>query len=969
MDLFNILNPYYLLLLFFIPVFFISFYQGNTGLGRIRSAISLFIRILIYSLIILAISQIEIKRKSEGLTVFYVIDRSLSIPPNSFKETAEFITNSTKEMGKEDRIGIVLFGQEALMECPPFSKNEFSFVDYESKPGQDGTNIFKGLELALAALPQDKAGKVVLISDGQETEGKALEIIGRFNLQKVPIDVIPLSSYISDEVAITSIRAPWKISEDQPFNIDIVVSSPREMKAVPLSIFQGEKLITKEIVDLKEGKNRFRFSYREQIAGIHNFRAIVQPKDDNLLENNQAIAPVQVKAKPRILFLDETGGNEYLTEILQSMGRYYVTVLPGSSCPLNLVDLENYDLIILNNVDAPTLGEERMKSLKTYVEELGGGLLMIGGSKSYGVGGYFKTPIEEVLPVRMDVEKRGIYPSSALILVIDKSGSMGMGEGGVPKIELAKEAAILTAELLGPNDYLGVVAFDGEAKWVIRPIKVSNKDKIIEEIASLREGGGTNMYPALDEAYKELSNIKAFKKHMITLTDGQTQGGDFQNLASTITNAKITLSTVGIGKDADVDFLQELAKWGGGKFYFSQNVQALPQIFTQEAMRAVGHSVIEERFIPKKSSYSEILSGLDKGIPPLFGYNATTLKSSKIAQSILITHKDDPLLAIWNYGIGKSAAFTSDVQPRWGKEWTKWPEAGGLFKQLARSLSRSESEGKAEMNVSEFENGKLKIQADLFDDEGKSLNLMESKITLISPDGKIEKISMKQEGLGQYAAELPNIKKGTYLFKLTARDSTGNVKLSETIAHVFPYSKEFSLQNLPKEYLSILAKETKGIFKPESEEIFRTRPVVMVSKPVWEYLLVLALLLFPLDVAIRRIIIGRELWEKIWVFLRSFFTISISKRKEVKETEDSLKRLLDKKKINRDESETAEIPKISKTYVPKIEVKEKIQKEENTVPKSTLEKQESDEPKTEENVELFTKRLLDAKKKKRMDNS
>ena len=346
------------------------------------------------------------------------------------------------------------------------------------------------------------------------------------------------------------------------------------------------------------------------------------------------------------------------------------------------------------------------------------------------------------------------------------------------------------------------------------------------------------------------------------------------------------------------------------------------------------------------------------------GYNATTLKASKLAQAPLITHKGDPLFAIWSYGIGRSGAFTSDVQPRWGKNWVTWSQSGGFFKQVSRSLARSGGSENAEIKVTEQDGGGLGIQAQVFDEKGEE-DFLNTKVSIISPDGKIERLNMKQESLGQYIANLPPLSKGTYLFKVVGRDSTGRLCVNETMAYAIPYSAEFASQPIPSGFMSLLAKETGGTYKIKEDEVFRKRPNIMIARPIWHILLLLALLLFPLDVGIRRIMIGSEVWHKIWAYIKGFIIFSRRRDKEKTEIEGSLKRLLDTKKQIQPEVEDILPKHIPFTYQPAI--KPKVLKEEDEDKQKVIKQEEKiEEPKEHEEAStLFTKRLLEAKKKKK----
>ncbi len=360
-----------------------------------------------------------------------------------------------------------------------------------------------------------------------------------------------------------------------------------------------------------------------------------------------------------------------------------VDVRPPRGAPDNLAELQNYDLMVLSNVPATSLSLRQMEVARTYVRDLGGGLIMLGGDQSFGLGGYYKTTLEEILPVRSDFEKEKEKPSLAMMLVIDKSGSMG-GE----KIEMAKEAARAAVELLGPSDKVGVLAFEGENFWVSELHPCTDKGFVLDRIAGLEAGGGTNMAPAMEEAHETLQSAVAKLKHVIILTDGISAPGDFEGIAQAMAADRITVSTVALGGDADQTLLEEIARIGNGRFYLADDAAQVPQIFAKETVTASKSAINEQPFSPAIVRPTQVLSEirLDEA-PFLLGYVVTRPKPT--AEVILATESGDPLLAWWRYGLGMSVAFTSDAKARWAAEWLTWPQFGQFWAQVVRHAIRT----------------------------------------------------------------------------------------------------------------------------------------------------------------------------------------------------------------------------------------------------------------------------------------
>ena len=340
--------------------------------------------------------------------------------------------------------------------------------------------------------------------------------------------------------------------------------------------------------------------------------------------------------------------------------------------------------MILSNVPAAALPAERMESIRRYVSDLGGGLIAIGGEQSFTPGGYRGTPLEEILPVRSEPRKDKAKPALAMVLVLDCSGSM---EG--KSISLAKEAARRAIAMLGPEDEIGVIAFE-DKNWWVSPLHVCNdKQQVIGRLDTIVAGGETDMVPPLEKAYLALRESPAELKHIIVLTDGVSSPGDFDRLAKQIAAAGISLSTVAIGEEATGPLLHDMAATANGHCYYCNDVARVPQIFELETRMAGKVGITEEPFFPQVVNASPMLAGLDLAhAPTLLGYVETQAKPG--SQLLLGTKTGDPLLVAGRSGRGSVMAFTSDVQSRWAAAWLRWPEFGPFWAQLVREAMRKE---------------------------------------------------------------------------------------------------------------------------------------------------------------------------------------------------------------------------------------------------------------------------------------
>ncbi|HEV3120357.1 MAG TPA: FixH family protein, partial [Isosphaeraceae bacterium] len=466
--------------------------------------------------------------------------------------------------------------------------------------------------------------------------------------------------------------------------------------------------------------------------------------------------------------------------------------------------------------------------------------------QSFGLGGYYKTTLEEILPVRSDFEKEKEKPSLAMVLVIDKSGSMG-GE----KIEMAKEAAKSAVELLGANDKVGVIAFEGEAYWVSEVHPCSDKAFVLDRISSIEAGGGTAMYPAMEEAYEALQKAVAKLKHVIILTDGISAPGDFEGITQTMAGARITVSTVGMGEGADRELLELIARIGGGRNYFVEDPFTIPQVFAKETVAASKSALNEQPFLAQVVRPTQALSEIDfAGAPFLLGYVVTRPKAT--SEVILAAETGDPLLAWWRYGLGICVAFTSDAKSRWAAEWLSWPGFGKFWAQIVRyAMRKSEAKG-ITMQVN-LKARHATVALDATDPAGRYLNGAETELTVIDPQFGNRKLPMTQTAPGRYTTEFDTPQQGAYHLEFTQK-SDGKLLYNQSRGLAVGYPDELRLRPTNTDLLQSLARLTGGQYDPKPAAVFAaTDRQALRATPLWPFLIAAAAFLFVADVALRRI--------------------------------------------------------------------------------------------------------------------
>lgn len=836
--------------------------RGFSDLPRWRLWASVGLRCLLLTLVVLSLAGTQVVRRRDALCVVFCLDVSRSLDTEARERAFGFINRALRGMRPSDLAAVVAFADGAAVEVPPSRPRAVS--EPASLVPAGATDIEEGLRLALATIPPGYAGKVVLLSDGNETRGEAQRAVEWAKSKGVRVDVVPLESPPKAEVIAESLTAPERLSPKAPFDLKAVVEASRAEKAKLRVLLDGKPVGTREVV-LSPGRNVLLLPETAPEGGFHTYKVVVEPDRDAVPENNVAEALIYVSGRPRVLLV--SGPEERDDPILAALkGRGIEVERAGPrGVPLTAPELASYDEVVLNDVPAYDLPVAFLPLVASGVRDLGVGLLMVGGPNSFGAGGYQFTPVEHVLPVSTVPRRRKEVAQVALVLVIDKSGSMGAGGPGFSKMDLAKEAAIATVETLSPDDLVGVVCFDFESKWVVPLTKASRRGAISRAIAAIQAGGGTSMYPALVDAFEALAAVKAPVKHIIALTDGRSEPGDFYGIAEEMAKSKMTLSTVAIGTDADVNLLREMARLGRGRFYFTADPRNVPRIFLREAFIVRRGLIKEGKFKVLPARPSPVLRGVDLSTaPPLLGYVVTYWKPR--ATVALASDKRDPILAHWQCGLGRALAFTSDLQPRWAALWLKWPYFSALVAQMVRYGLKSLPESPLTVEVT-AEGSEAKVVADAVDEEGRFINGLTIEGTAVFPDMSRHKFKMRQTAPGGYEGKFRLGPAGAYMVILRSR---GGQELVHVRGFSLAHSPEHRFLGPNLELLARVAKETGGKVGPSPASVYAEgRRVVASARSIWWGLLLAALLLLPLDIAVRRLAIRAEQLARAWAWLRS----------------------------------------------------------------------------------------------------
>jgi Mg-chelatase subunit ChlD/uncharacterized membrane protein len=793
-----------------------------------QHAASLAVRCVLLTLLILALTGPTLRRTVSRVFLVVAYDTSRSI-------------------GQEAQEQAAAFRQELAGQAGDTIVREFAFPE---APDRGPTDLAAAILTARSLVPADRVPRIVLLSDGNPAAGDALAAAAAAGCE---IDVLPLPA-LQHEVYLSAVEAPAGVRDGEAYFVDVVVHSLHEDSG-RLTLRVDDSLFEEREVTLVPGENRFRFRNILAETGTEEWQRLTARIDgcrDRLSENNTAQDLVIVGARPRILIVDpqpELAGP--LREALLANELFQVEARPLVELPDRLDTLKEYDLIILSNVPATDISESQVTALEHYVHDDGGGLIVVGGNRAFTAGDYGGTRLEHLLPVEAYVKPDKPKPSLAMLLVLDRSGSMK----GAP-IELARQAARQAVARLGPDDQVGILAFEDRMHWVVLLQPFSDGKHVMDRIDTIVAGGGTNIFPALDQAYLALREAESDLKHIILLSDGVSHPGDFNALAQQIAEDGITVSTVGVGDEASEEFLRKIASLAAGHAYFCTDPADVPRIFELDVMAAGKHGITEQPFRPATVRPARMLAGFDpSSAPPLLGYVDTRAKAG--SQLLLRSPAGDPLLAWWRYGRGVSMAFTSDVHSRWSAAWHRWPGFGDFWTRLARQAMRAEASDRSSVTVT-ARGARAVATLDALDAGGRWLSLPYVAAFVQQPDGRYDEIACELVAPGRYVAEVPTEAAGDYRVDFLAPQFDGSTPVAQR-AFAVGYCDELHVLPTNTELLRQIADRTGGRYAATPADALRpAESSVPRTVRLWPWLICAAVVLFVLDVALKRVTPGQS---------------------------------------------------------------------------------------------------------------
>ena len=829
-------RPWLLLLLVPAALWMYWAWRRTLRLSGPRKIAAFALRAVILLLLLAVASGFAPTFRADYRAVVFVADRSASVADDA--RIAGWIGEAIAGKDERDRAGIVSFGRTAAVERPLTADGGAPVLRAGTDPGY--SNLTDGLRLAAGMLPE--GGRIVLLSDGRGNAGDALRQSRLLRSRGIAVDVVPLASREAEDAAIESLDVPASVKLGERFTIGLEAASTTASEA-ELRLYENEREIARETVRLSPGINRFLLQHIAGAAGYNRYRAEIDMPGDERPQNDAAYGFSRVEGPPRVLVVEgEPGASANIASALEASLIPYDLTAP-EQLSVELADYARYDAIVLNNVPATRLSGTVMERLASAVGDLGVGLVAAGGPDSYGLGGYFETPLERALPVYMDLKGRRQMPSLGLILVIDRSGSM---DGG--KLELAKEAALRAIDMLRDSDTVGVMAFDDSPWWVVEPTKLTDREAVEDAVLGIQPAGGTDIYPAVAAALDRMLELGAQRRHIILLTDGMSAGSaHYGALTKAMNEAGITMSTVAVGYDADTNLLKFLADAAKGRYYFTADQSTIPAIFSRETAMMARTYIVENRFVPAIGHAGGWLPLFSAGAPAVDAYVATTPKET--AETVLLAPDGDPLLARWSFGAGRSVAWTSDLTGKWSADWMNWEQFPDVLAAWVKwtfpQFSTDPWHVQARLEGGDAE---LRITAQGAAGSG-SLT-----VAIAGEDGSAETLRPVPSAPGEYAVRLRNARPGAYFMQIRGDGESGG----DMAGFVIPYSPEFRLSGEEdgRELLGEIARLTGGrtLSSDQPGEVFRIGRIKATDRvDLTRALLIAALLLWLADIAARRL--------------------------------------------------------------------------------------------------------------------
>ena len=835
-------------LLLAIPLVWVAHFAARTNFNPRQRRLQAGLRGLVLALLALALARPVISSRSSRESIVYAVDVSQSVGTPAILDAAKRIDEINAAISPA-HFRVVAFGNSSRALDGTAGLRAIAEADRAARDTTEidrtGTDLEGALDAARGELAAGHVPRIVLFSDGHPTSGDVRSMVSRLAEGGIAVSVEPMAVRTLGDTWIDTVEVPARLTAGATVPVTVAIGSQREIDAT-IELRAGEVLLATQAVHAVKGSTRVTIDAVIEQPGATTISATLKADADPLAANNGFNRAAWVAPQVRVLYVEGTAGSaKYLSSALAASG-FDVTLKPPAALPATRPEFEPYDAVVLSDVSLERLPAASLTPLAEWVES-GGGLLVAGGDAVFGegTGGYRKSTIERLTPVTFERKEE---PSIAMIMVLDRSWSMAG-----TAMDLCKSAAQAALDAMAPEQSLGVLTFNEKYDWDVTLRNVGkNRDAIRAKIGAIEPGGRTLIFPALEQAYLALRTVKARSKHVVLLSDGRTYPDDYEALVKKMTDAKITVSSIAVGPSADNELLTNIAKWGKGRPYIVADPRELPQIFVKEAKDATAPAFDEKTITPvvKRAAF---LQDVDIArMPPLRGLTATVLKDS--ALEVITTTDDDPVLAFWPVGLGRSAVFASDVKDRWGADWVKWRGYGPFFSAVVHAIERERSgpmalEVRAGVNRGNAETVSVSVEAR--DQDGRYRDLLQPALRVTSGSSPARTITARQVAPGRYEASVITDAREPLAVSVVDGSSAG-VPAERRIAP--DPMAEYRFAPPDEGLLRALATATGGSWRPTAPSLAaKAGERSTERRPLWPLFAGLALVTWLVDLLFRRI--------------------------------------------------------------------------------------------------------------------
>ncbi|MCP3139205.1 VWA domain-containing protein [Pyxidicoccus xibeiensis] len=820
--------------------------------GR-RPGPPMWLRAALLVLAVGALSGPELRLGTAGSDVVVVVDRSASMPRDVDRTAQELVTLLEAQRRPGDRVGVVTFGREARVEQSLSASG--SFGGFTRPVDAEASDLSAALDAAGALIPEARMGRVLVLSDGRATGVDARGAARRLAARGLAVDWRHVARPEPPlDVAVVSLDVPASVAVREPFQFSAVVQASAAVTGT-VRLERNGRVLVQGPFDFTPGANVLPLRDLVEEPGLVRYQLTVEVPGDGVAENDKGLAVLRVEGPPRVLLLT----NQPRGTLAKALGATGMQLDVRAPFRLTLDALDGVGSVVLENVDANTLGEPGLNALAAYVEQAGGGLVMTGGRSSFGEGGYRRSPLEPLLPVSLEMREEQRRAAVALSVLMDCSCSMGVTvPDGRTKMELAAEGVVAALTLLNPKDEVSVHMVDTEAHEIF-PLSPVEDGLPLDEVArGFSGGGGIYVGEALRVGKGEILRSEKATRHVLLFSDAadSEEPADYQRTLSELRAKDVTVSVIGLGspKDVDAKLLQEVASRGGGRMYFAEDAMSLPRIFSQETLTVARATFVDEPASLEGAPDLPLLGRLpSEGLPQIGGYNLTYLKpQASVALRTLDTNAA-PVLAMWPRGAGRTVAFTAEVDGPFTGELREWSSLRAALEAMVRwTLAGSTPVGEA-MVRSERQGHLLRVTLDL--PPGEPLPGALPTLVLLPGDGRTAPVErpMRWEDEDRLVAEYPLEGSGTWhpVVRLGSR-----VLRAPPVA--LPYAPEFEPGSAKEglELLRAVAAVGGGVERLSMTGLFMEAPESQGRWALAPWLVALALAVLLAEVVVRRFLSG-----------------------------------------------------------------------------------------------------------------